>query len=100
MDFLNNYTGEQRLAILQKNDGHRAWHTLNDRRFCIRCTRVFDGNQVRIATRSDGSHALSCPTEGCDSSSLHWLFCGSGLGQKTNFPTKSSPRAKVDFADW
>jgi hypothetical protein len=68
---------EQRLALLRANDEHRDWRSLDDRRFCVRCTRVFDGREVAIANQNgNDDHVLRCPTEDCDSTPLHWLSYG------------------------
>lgn len=67
---------KERLARLRDGDGHRTWRSLEDRRFCVRCTRVFNGHEVEIANQNGSDEVLRCPTEGCDSTPLHWLFCG------------------------
>lgn len=69
-------SAEERLARLQKGDRHRAWRSLDDRRACLRCARAFTGHEVELVTMAGGQRELHCPTIDCDSTPLHWLFCG------------------------
>ena len=89
----------ERLALLQSLDHQRAWRSLSDRRICVRCTKTFRGWDVRVQRRGDGSYEMRCPTDGCDSSSAHWLYYGSELHPERPEPTPL-PGAEVDFADW
>jgi hypothetical protein len=92
----NELSASERLAILQSVDSHRTWHSLNDRRLCIRCTKPFSGFQVRLRSQPDGSYRASCPTPGCDSVPQHWLFYGTDLhpGQA------AEATGEMDFASW
>ena len=73
---------QDRLTLLRAGDDHRDWRSLDDQRFCLRCTRVFAGREVEIVGGAGGGPVLRCPTEGCDSTTLHWLFCGRGRGER------------------
>src|SRR5262245_30131702 len=97
---MSEFPPERRLAILQEYDGHRAWHALSDQRICVRCGRVFNGSEVRIASRADGSYELGCPSVHCDSNPMHWFFCRSGLGQHEHPSTELPRQAEVDFTEW
>ncbi len=92
-------SAEERLALLQSLDQRRAWHSLSDRRLCVRCTKAFSGSEVQLHRRSDGSYELRCPTHGCDSTSAHWLYYGSEVHPKR---AEARPLAdtEIDFADW
>ena len=39
---------EQRLDILRAADDDRTWHSLDDKRVCAVCDRIFSGRQVEI----------------------------------------------------
>ncbi len=81
MNLTNKSPVQDRLNLLQQADGHRSWHSLEDERFCVRCLKIFNGHALRIARRDAGHYEILCPTAGCDSSPLHWLYHGRGLGR-------------------
>lgn len=85
--------------MLRDGDGHRASHALDDQRVCVRCTRTFNGNEVKLTPPPDGKHRLQCPTDGCDSFPLHWFFSGSGMNGNLVAAAASS-QAEIDFSDW
>lgn len=74
----NSFSDEERLALLREGDRYRRWRSLDDRRVCIRCARVFSGREVVLVSTGDGRSELRCPTGDCDALPLHWLFCGRG----------------------
>ena len=39
---------EERLDILRRADGIRKWNSLDDKRICVICERVFTGRQIEI----------------------------------------------------
>lgn len=86
------FSEEDRLAILQQGDAVRTWRTLSERRFCVRCTKVFSGYELKIVTQDARPPQLQCPTEGCDSMPIHWFFYGSGLAPGTG------PDAEIDIS--
>jgi hypothetical protein len=91
------FSPADRLAILQDADRSRTWHTLDDERVCVRCTKVFNGYDVQLVPRRDGQFEIHCPTDGCDSIPVHWFFHGSGLGRSGN----SAPHyAEADLNGW
>ena len=69
-------TLEQRLEILRAGDGDRKWYSLDDKRVCVVCDRVFSGRQVEIRRDQRGRYLLQCPTEGCPSIAPHWFYVG------------------------
>jgi hypothetical protein len=89
----------ERLEILQQTDGHRAWRSLHERRFCVRCTKVFNGYEVKIAIQGNGHHQLQCPTDGCDSMPIHWFFYGSRLASQSTNATLPL-QSEIDFGDF
>ncbi len=89
---------DERLAILRKQDNSRSWHSLDDERVCLRCTKVFTGHEIVIATQADERFELRCPTEGCDSIPLHWLYHGTGIRPFQSSAARSC--AEIDFSTW
>jgi hypothetical protein len=65
-----------RLDALRRLDQFREWRSLDDRRFCLVCSRLITGRQIQVAggTRGNGPLRLSCPTEGCDSIPMDWVL--------------------------
>jgi hypothetical protein len=68
-----NITPEQRLDILRASDGERQWDSLNDKRACVVCERIFKGRDVQIRRDQRGRYLLHCPTEDCCSVVGHWI---------------------------
>jgi predicted deacylase len=73
-----------RLSLLQNGDSYRTWRSLDDERFCVRCTKLFTGHDLQIVPQADGQFDIHCPTEGCDSVPVHWFFHGTGLGRSAH----------------
>jgi hypothetical protein len=67
---------ERRLDILRAGDGLRKWHSLDDKRVCILCERIFTGRQIDISCDQRGRYLLKCPTNGCASIAAHWFYLG------------------------
>jgi hypothetical protein len=67
---------EERLDILRRADCIRKWDSLDDRRICVICERVFTGRQIEIHRDHRGRYKLECPTEGCPSFVAHWFYVG------------------------
>jgi hypothetical protein len=71
-----HFTSEQRLDILRAGDRLRKWHSLDDKRVCILCERIFTGWQIEISRDQRGRYLLTCPTNGCPSFAAHWFYVG------------------------
>ncbi len=69
-------TLQERLDILRAGDGLRKWQSLDDKRLCVICDRVFTGRQVEISRDERGRYLLQCPTDGCPSFVAHWFYVG------------------------
>jgi hypothetical protein len=66
---------EERLGILRTIDQGHRWYSLDDKRVCIVCERVFSGRQVEFDPRQrPGDYTAHCPTPGCPSDPSHWFF--------------------------
>jgi len=66
---------EERLAILKAADSVRKWYSLDDKRVCTICDRVFTGRQIDIQKERTGHYLLTCPTPACPSNITHWFLC-------------------------
>ena len=71
-----HFDSEERLDILRRADGIRKWNSLDDKRICVICERVFTGRQIEIRRDHRGRYRLECPTEGCPSFVAHWFYVG------------------------
>lgn len=68
----NLLTPEERLTLLQTLDRNRPWYSLDDKRTCLVCQRVFSGREIQILERADNGFSLHCPTPDCPSDSAQW----------------------------
>ena len=71
-----HFDPEERLDILRRADGIRKWNSLDDKRICVICERVFTGRQIEIHQDHRGRYRLECPTERCPSFVAHWFYVG------------------------
>ena len=72
----NTLSDADRLDVLRRLDQFREWHSLDDKRFCLVCSKIINGWQIQIAggTRGNGPLRLSCPTERCNSIPMDWVL--------------------------
>jgi hypothetical protein len=65
-----------KLEILQRLDRFRKWESLNDKRYCLACGQVIDGQGILVVggTRGTGPLRLICPTERCHSIPMDWVI--------------------------
>ena len=68
-----HFPPEERLAILKASDSARKWYSLDDKRVCAICDRVFTGRQIDIQSDPKRRYFLACPTPTCPSNISHWL---------------------------
>ncbi len=64
-----------RLDVLREGDHFRDWRTLDDKRVCVLCGRIFSGREVQISQDGGGSK-LNCPTRNCPSGVHQWIYAG------------------------
>ena len=67
---------KEQLEALRRLDQFRAWHSLDEKRYCLVCGKMITGRQIQIAggTRGNGPLQLSCPTERCNSIPMDWVL--------------------------
>ena len=66
----------EQLETLRRLDQFRAWHSLEEKRYCLVCGKLISGRQIQVAggTRGNGALRLSCPTEKCNSIPMDWVL--------------------------
>ena len=76
LSFEANLTDGDRLEALQRLDQFRRWHSLDDKRYCLCCSKIISGWQVRIVSGSSDSGPLRlvCPTQSCESIPMDWVL--------------------------
>lgn len=69
-------TDKDKLEVLQRLDRFRAWHSLDERRYCLVCAKLITGREIQVT--GDHSNALSlqviCPTPDCHSIPMDWVL--------------------------
>lgn len=67
---------EDKLDVLRHLDSAGSWPSLDDERYCLRCSHVIDGHQIEVigGTRPLGPLRLACPTEGCAATPNDWVL--------------------------
>jgi hypothetical protein len=65
---------DQKLEALRRFDQFRQWRSLDERRYCLVCSKVITGRQIQISGGTLGPMKLSCPTEGCNSIPMDWVL--------------------------
>jgi hypothetical protein len=65
-----------KLDALRRLDQFREWRSLDDRRYCLVCSKIIIGRQIQVAggTRGNGPLRLGCPTERCNSIPMDWVL--------------------------
>ena len=71
-----NLSEIDKLEALRKLDQFRAWHSLEDKRYCLVCGNLITGEQINLIGGTSGNGPLqpSCPTEGCHSIPMDWVL--------------------------
>jgi hypothetical protein len=67
---------DEKLETLRRFDQFRQWRSLNEKRYCLVCSKIITGREIQVAggTHGDGSLSLSCPTERCNSIPMDWVL--------------------------
>lgn len=65
-----------KLEALRRLDQFRQWRSLDDKRYCLVCSKIITGREIQVAggTRGNGSLRLSCATEHCNSIPMDWVL--------------------------
>jgi len=67
---------DEKLEALRLLDQFRAWHSLDEKRYCLVCGKLITGRQIQLAggTHGNGRLGLNCPTIGCNSIPMDWVL--------------------------
>ena len=67
---------EEKLAILQRLDQFRHWHSLDEKRYCLVCGEIITGRQIQVIMGTRGNRLLRviCPTKHCDAMPIEWVW--------------------------
>ena len=67
---------EEKLKLLRRLDQFRDWHSLDDERYCLTCSKIINGHEIQLVdgTRGNGPLRPACPTELCDSIPMNWVL--------------------------
>jgi hypothetical protein len=76
LSFEASLTEADRLEALRRLDQFRRWGSLDEKRYCLRCSKIINGWQVRIVSGlgESGPLRLVCPTESCESIPMDWVL--------------------------
>ena len=66
----------EKLEALRLLDQFRAWHSLDEKRYCLVCGKLITGRQIQLngGTQGNGPLGLNCPTAGCNSIPMDWVL--------------------------
>ena len=66
---------EEKLETLQRLDQFRLWHSLNEKRYCLVCSKIITGQEIQVigGTRGNGPLRIICPTERCNAMPIDWV---------------------------
>jgi hypothetical protein len=66
---------QEKLAILQRLDQFRHWHSLDEKRYCLVCGEIITGRQIQVIMGTPGTRSLHiiCPTKYCDAMPMEWV---------------------------
>jgi hypothetical protein len=65
-----------KLEVLQRLDQFRKWNSLDDKRYCLCCSKIITGYEIQVigGTRGMGPMRIICPTQGCNSIPMDWAL--------------------------
>src|SRR5207247_8170677 len=72
----NKLSDQEKLAILQRLDQFRHWHSLDEKRYCLVCGEIITGRQIQVIMGARGNRLLRviCPTKHCDGVPIEWVW--------------------------
>jgi len=71
-----NLPDGDKLEALRRLDQFRPWGSLDEKRYCLVCSKIITGDQILVmgGTRGNGALRLRCPTERCHSIPMDWVL--------------------------
>jgi hypothetical protein len=70
-----DFSGEDKLEILQRLDQFRVWHSLDEKRYCLVCGKIITGQEIEVGggINDNGPFRVNCPTARCNSLPIDWV---------------------------
>jgi hypothetical protein len=67
---------QEKLAILQRLDQFRHWHSLDEKRYCLVCGEIITGRRIQVIRSTCENRLLRaiCPTKHCDAMPIEWVW--------------------------
>jgi hypothetical protein len=67
---------QEKLAILQRLDQFRHWHSLDEKRYCLVCGEIVTGREIQVIRSTCENRLLRaiCPTRHCDAMPIEWVW--------------------------
>src|SRR6266513_4382351 len=67
---------KDKLQVLKRLDQFRTWRSLDEKRYCLACSKIITGEQVQVigGTRGTGPLRIICPTPDCPSIPMDWVL--------------------------
>jgi hypothetical protein len=84
-----------KLQVLQRLDQFRKWQSLDEKRYCLGCSKIITGRDIYVVggTRGTGPLRLICPTRGCHSIPMDWVLPTNEVLNNIS-DTQDAPNAK------
>src|SRR5213596_3156384 len=67
---------KDKLQVLQRLDQFRTWRSLDEKRYCLSCSKIITGEQIQVigGMRGTGPLRIICPTPNCHSIPMDWVL--------------------------
>src|SRR5438552_15399426 len=67
---------KDKLQVLQRLDQFRTWRSLDEKRYCLACSKIITGEQIQVigGARGTGPLRIICPTPDCHSIPMDWVL--------------------------
>ena len=67
---------KDKLEVLQRLDQFRTWRSLDEKRYCLACSKIITGEQIQVIgdARGTGPLRIICPTPDCHSIPMDWVL--------------------------
>src|SRR6266705_1107519 len=65
-----------KMEMLRWLDQFRQWRSLDEKRYCLVCSKIITGQQIQVigGTRGTGPLRIICPTPDCHSIPMDWVL--------------------------
>src|SRR5205809_3164350 len=67
---------KDKLQVLKRLDQFRTWQSLDEKRYCLACSKIITGEQIQVigGSRETGPLRIICPTPDCHSIPMDWVL--------------------------